>query len=275
MSLEIKTQQLSLGDNPVFTFSNTVQECLVGISYFRLGYGQHDFEVKEVSIGAQVVSRIGNSVQVSVSGKLTDGVNSQDYDDCKVTVVVVAWTGTSVPTLLLENGNASTQFTLPDKTCSTLASVLAGFDLAYEGMNNVHEIGVGPIAVQKNGTEATLTAPASMSDVSGHTTTTATFNAGVIASSEVAPVFEIQQLSNIPNLGSQALNFQTSWTNHVPIITGFNVAYYKGVDAWVEHIEVSLYLDSNNHVQGVAAMNDRSGNFQDAGTYVTGIVIGY
>ena len=277
MALEIQTKQINVNDSYNFTFTNTVQECLIGIRYFKLTYGDSDHWVKTVSLGLNQQQPDSNTISVQVLGNLSDGSgNTIDTSDSSAIVVVVAWTGTADHTLLLANGDAGTVYTLPSSSPTILSPILAGFDLAYDTDHYVAQINVSTINVSRNGDTATLSATENMTDRDGNWASTATFNAGLIASSSSSPGFEVKATSNVYNNTNQSFTFNSAWTNFQAMITGFNVEYSNNEGHWLKEIEVNLYCDSVNTVYAVSSMCDNDGNLQsNDNSFVTGIVIGY
>ena len=277
MALEIQTKQINVNASSEFTFTNTIQEFLIGISRFRLSYGDSDHWVKTVSLSLNQQQPDSNTISVQVLGNLSDGSgNTIDTSDSFAIVVVVAWTGTADHTLLLANGDANTVFTLPSSSTTILSSILAGFDLAYDTDHYIAQINVSTINVSRNGNTATLSATESMTDRDGNWASTATFNAGLIASSSSSPGFEVKATSNVYNNTNQSFTFNSAWTNVQAMITGFNVEYSNNEGHWLKEIEVNLYCDSVSTVYAVSSMCDNSGNVQSSeDSFVNGIVIGY
>jgi len=277
MTLEIQTKQINVNASSDFTFTNTIQECLIGISYFKLSYGDSDHWVKNVSLSLNQQQPDSKTINVQVLGNLSDSSgHTIDTSDSSATVVVVAWTGTADHTLLLANGDANTVFTLPSSSTTILSATLAGFDLAYDTDHYIAQISVSTINVSRNGNTASLSATENMTDRDGNWASTATFNAGLIASSNASPGFEVKTTSNVYNDTNQSFTFNGAWTNVQAMITGFNVEYSNNKGHWLKEIEVNLYCDSANTVYAVSSMCDNDGNWQsNENSFVNGIVIGY
>jgi len=277
MTLEIQTKQINVNASSDFTFTNTIQECLIGISYFKLSYGDSDHWVKNVSLSLNQQQPDSKTINVQVLGNLSDSSgHTIDTSDSSATVVVVAWTGTADHTLLLANGDANTVFTLPSSSTTILSATLAGFDLAYDTDHYIAQISVSTINVSRNGNTASLSATENMTDRDGNWASTATFNAGLIASSNASPGFEVKPTSNVYNDTNQSFTFNGAWTNVQAMITGFNVEYSNNKGHWLKEIEVNLYCDSANTVYAVSSMCDNDGNWQsNENSFVNGIVIGY
>ena len=138
MAFEIKTQTLyyGLGTNCTFTFSDTIQQYVVGLSGFGLNYSQNqglEFSVMTMSISLDVVGVSGNTLTIFPNLTLLSGNGNflAAGGFSWVTVTVLAWTGSvNNDQLILATNIQNEQLSLPS-TPLTIQPVLSGFNLNF------------------------------------------------------------------------------------------------------------------------------------------------
>lgn len=188
MAFEYQSISTQPNRSVVLNFSAPVVFYLPGISYYSLTHGRKDHHVQELGLSLEVNQPSPQQLQVQVNGIMRDSSgNGIDDVDSRVTVVVLAWTGTNPGTLLLANAGGipnngqSGPIPLPSASLAVFQAVLSGFSLSYtSGDHHVlyENSGVG---IQQNGATGFIQGKAGMGDSSGNTASNPTVNGGLIA----------------------------------------------------------------------------------------------
>ena len=138
MAFEIQTQTLNYleGTNCTFTFSDTIQQYVVGLVGFSLNYSPDSnikYCVTTMSISLDVVGISGNTLTIYPNLTLLSGAGDFIYGAgvSWVVVTVLAWTGSvNNDKLILASNIQNQQLNLPS-TPLTIQPVLSGFNLTF------------------------------------------------------------------------------------------------------------------------------------------------
>lgn len=99
--MEILKAEVRTNESHSFTFSQPVQQYMVGFSSFVLKYDSPDHHVKEISVDLSNVAKNDNVVIVTPQLKLNDNSGHHQSSQSYITVVVVAAIGNGNPNLQL------------------------------------------------------------------------------------------------------------------------------------------------------------------------------
>jgi hypothetical protein len=138
MAFEVQQQTLCFlaNDNPVFTFTDTIQQYVVGLTAIALNYSANqceEFWVLTINVSLDVVGVSGNTLTVYPNMTMISGVGNflagSGYS--WVNVTVLAWTGsTNNSNLILASNIQNQQIALPS-TPLLVQPVLSGFNLSF------------------------------------------------------------------------------------------------------------------------------------------------
>lgn len=210
MGIEIQGMPFGIqpGDTATFTFKEEVKAFTLGLAGFSLTYGPtvnywvQDFSIRMFPSQPAPVGVTGNVVAVQVQAELQDSSgHSLNVADSVLYPACIAMTGTSNPLTVMTivdsiaNGT-SAPVSLGQSSYSVATSFLAGFALDYPS-TNYQVLGANAgCGLTYNQAQGLIASNAALLDGSGHQAATATVDAGVIASSESAPGFAVQQVTN-------------------------------------------------------------------------------
>jgi hypothetical protein len=206
MGIEMQCVPVQPGQTALFNFQNQVEAYVLGIWAFSIVYGTSvDHWVQTASIKmlpSQDAGVVGNQVSAIVEVILTDGQGHNiDVSDSILYTVCLAVTGTADSNTVLTNlsgiANGSyQQISLPGSfQYSVAASCQSGFNLSFDSNNQILGMSAG-CGLSYNESEGQVTASASMFDSAGHSAQTATVDAGVIASTDANPGFQVVEVTD-------------------------------------------------------------------------------
>jgi len=286
MPLTYMSQKVKPNVTQPFNFPATVTAYLAGIASFNFTYGNDDHHVEEISLSLNANQSGPQQVSVSVTGILNDADgNGIDNNNSYVTVVVLAWTGSSTSNTILAgpqtdgNGQQGQPFYLPGTNPNILQSSLSGFFLDYDEDHHIEGANVA-MGVSSNGNQANLTATAKMWDADGNTAVSPTSTGNLLASVDPNPGFVVTTWT-AQDAGQQTIPMGTSVKDAVTLMTSFKVQFaddhhLRAIGAGPDSTKVDSTNSSQVITSGVWSwMSDDNNNNQDnAKSNCSVIVIG-
>lgn len=269
MGLEIQTKAVQLKDGTQkFSFSGDVGAYVYGLSGFDVSYSDgsdHHLEIFEIVLQANQPSK--NEIHVTPTIKFSDASGKSAGSNSYITISVVAWIGDDADRNVSMN-NAIDLGSASFNTGSTAyfgQAVQAGWDLSY-GSKDHHVLSMSAsTGLQLSGTTATLSGTAAMADNDGNMATTATVNAGYLASLQSDPGFGVQ-ITKIDGYGTgqtATFDFGQDVDQVAVFLLGYDLSYGSGKDHHIQEVALGQWGSSKIGVSGSTATVNVSVIFQD------------
>jgi hypothetical protein len=293
MGFEVLSQTCQPGQTVQFTFQNQLQSWVLGLGSFSLSYGpttNHWIQTLSISLQGGLPERaasVGNVLEVVVQVQMMDhSGHTIDVGASIITVACVAVTGIVDQCTLLTNvpniaPNQSPQVQLPGSgsAFTVLETCLSGLYLSYDTIDHMYQGSSAScgITLQGGGGMGVLNATANIWDSTGHQASTATIDAGVLASVDDPPGLMLRQVRAQSGVPLESQQFPSSVGQAVAVIQGFTVQYPSG-NHGVQWLQVGGEIQSiGGDMVGVAAgayTTDGDGHSSSSGeSYVDLVVV--
>jgi hypothetical protein len=280
MPFEFNHAPIPVNSARAFTFESTVQQFVLGISGFRLGFtGKDAHYVKKLRISLSS-RKLGNSnIEVTAAATLDSKGGTHVDPASSVDVSILAWVGASDhDSLTLANMsrisnvgiNGNTTQIAPERPVFRQA-VLAGFDFSYS--DDDHELQQVSIAVGSNINDSTVT-PIVTAAMIGTASRAATClgDCGLIAL--CTPGTGLRATSYYLDQGkTSSFASAAPGTKYVAFLTSFNLRYLSGEHHKIKTILARISVDANGTATAEVDMTDKSNKAETA--WVTGVTFGY
>lgn len=288
MAIEVKSTSINLNQTAKFVFDRPVLSNVIGISFFSMTYGNNDHHIKKISLSIQP-SWSNNEVQASVTAQLVDDSgNLIDKADSVVGLVCIANTDAADNNLALATvdgiltGTQSPDITLPGNSLKFAQPGVAGFALAFaDGDHHLRQLLVS-LGFANHGNTGRISADAAMVDSSGHSASTESADAILVAGNYAETGVEMVMLTNQQTSSPQTVGFSKPLSQAVVLVNGFTVTF-KGKDHHVKTIGAGCSGWTLNGTDTSKVMlndarafvSDNSGNTQDdQASFVNLVIVG-
>lgn len=306
MSIEICKQKVNITSatkSATLNFDQKVQQVVVGMSYFNLGYpasgSKEDHQVQRFSIELDYTQPNGssNEVPVTVNAILKDS-SGHSLQGGSIDLVGIAITGDSsddvdlVPVSNWIRDGRQKSVSLDSKPVGTPNVFLGGFNLEFgkhgisrDGDNEIHQVLAGASISpadkdirQKNETKegtqlgsysVNVEGTADMCDAAGHDASTKEIEACVVAPLSTDSGIEIHETGQKQTDDSFKIKFSAPISDAAVLIKSYNITYPQGQDHEIENIIsgcTGWNVIDNNEVKlsnAMSRMYDKNAHGQD------------
>jgi len=263
MTFAAITQQIPIGKNKNFSFPHPISAYAAGISAFKLQYpGNTPRETQQIMTGLTSTKPSANTVNVTVSGDITDGGTIKaDPDVSYVKVTVIGWIGAGYEDLIMQSLLSPGTPVNAGKTVVSAESFLAGFDAHFNDWYKVHSVTADTGASILSG--GTSINPTGSATITGGGTGSGSVEVGIIGTLNQRPGIKMKsaQLSGWGQITH--VSFNKPLKELALFVKNFDIAYDTGENHKVSQFFVDPFYSYSADKKSIQIINisgmDRTG----------------
>ena len=133
LSIEVLSAEILNNKTYTFTFSQPVNQFIIGFSQFLLEYPESDHHLQKISVDLTNVHQQDNKILVIPRLRMSDASNNTESLDCKITVVVLAAIGKKSLNIYMKTGlKANVDYNFPLTNPTFVGSALTNSSVQYK-----------------------------------------------------------------------------------------------------------------------------------------------